>query len=144
MPLAAAGDPGLVAAVLELAPQTAVDRRDARLKAPKQAVRGNPVSVSSDITLVDGKYEPVKLVEEKLFIVSPDKKRKQIKSKEATGMDGSGQYANTFSFTPPEGVTEGNYTLESEVYVNERLAKKSSATLTLARDGNGYQLALSK
>lgn len=102
------------------------------LKAPKQAVRGNPVSVSSNLTLVDGEYEPVKRVEERLYIVSPDNKRKQIKSKEASSMDGGGQYANTFSFTPPEGVAEGKYRIESELYVNERLAKTSATTLMLA------------
>lgn len=112
------------------------------LKAPKQAVRGNPVAVSSSLTLVDGEYEPVKRVEERLFIVSPDNKRKQIKSKDASGIDSGGQYANSFSFTPPEGVAEGNYRLESEVYVNEKLAKKGSANLTLAIHDGQFMLAL--
>lgn len=108
------------------------------LQAPKQVVRGNPVSVNSSLTLVDGATENIQQVEERLFIVDAEGKRKQIKSKEAqnTGMN-AGEYSNSFSFTPPAGVAQGNYRLESELYVNNKLAKTAKAPMTLAYDANG-------
>jgi hypothetical protein len=108
------------------------------ISAPKQVVRGNNVSVNSSITVVDGKQQSVDRVEEKLFIVDSDGQRKQIKSKEAknTGMNQGGEYANSFSFTPPTGVAQGNYRLESEVYVNDKLAKTAKAPIVLAYETN--------
>lgn len=103
------------------------------LSAPKEAVRGKPVSVNSSITVVDGRNQSVDRVQEKLFIVNSNGDRKQIKTKEAQeGMNGGGEYSNTFSFTPPTGVAEGNYHLESEVYVNDKLAKTAKTPLVLA------------
>jgi len=104
------------------------------ITAPKQAVRGNAVEVNSAITVVDGRKQSVDRVEEKLFIVDSDGQRKQIKSKEAknTGMDHGGEYENSFSFTPPTGVAQGNYRLESEVYVNDKLAKTAQAPIVFA------------
>jgi len=104
------------------------------ISAPKQVVRGNNVSVNSEITVVDGRKQSVDRVEEKLFIVDSDGQRKQIKSKEArnTGMNQGGEYQNSFSFTPPTGVAQGNYRLESEVYVNDKLAKTAKAPIEIA------------
>lgn len=109
------------------------------LQAPKQAVRGNPVAVNSSITVVDGRHQAVNSVEEKLYIVNSSGERKQIKSKQAQGSDMSsgGAYSNSFSFTPPAGVAEGSYRLESEVYVNDKLAKTAKAPMVLARDDDG-------
>lgn len=108
------------------------------LKAPRKAVRGNPVSVNSDITVVDGRKQTVNSVEEKLYIVNNAGERKQIKSKQASGgINAGGEYSNSFSFTPPSGVAEGSYRLESEVYVNDKLAKTAKAPIVLARDNNG-------
>lgn len=109
------------------------------ISAPKQVVRGNNVSVKSAITVVDGRQQSIDRVEEKLFIVDSDGQRKQIKSKEAknTGMSQGGEYANSFSFTPPSGIAQGNYRLESEVYVNDKLAKTAKAPIVFARSANG-------
>lgn len=113
------------------------------ISAPKQAVRGNNVSVKSSITVVDGRQQTVDRIEEKLFIVDSAGQRKQIKSKEAqsTGMNQGGEYANSFSFTPPTAVAQGNYRLESEVYVNDKLAKTAKAPIVLASDANNLLLA---
>jgi len=104
------------------------------ITAPREVVRGNNVSVNSAITVVDGRKQSVDRVEEKLFIVDSEGQRKQIKSKEAknTGMNQGGEYENTFSFTPPTGVAQGNYRLESEVYVNDKLAKTVRAPIVFA------------
>ena len=104
------------------------------ISAPRQVVRGNNVSVNSAITVVDGRQQAVDRIEEKLFIVDSKGQRKQIKSKEAksAGMKQGGEYANTFSFTPPAGVAQGNYRLESEVYVNDKLAKTAKAPIVFA------------
>jgi len=107
------------------------------ISAPKQVVRGNNVSVNSAITVVDGRKQSVDKVEEKLFIVDSDGQRKQIKSKEAQSMDQGGEYENSFSFTPPTGVAQGNYQLESEVYVNDKLAKTAKAPIEIAYDQSG-------
>jgi hypothetical protein len=109
------------------------------LSAPKQVVRGNNVSVNSAITVVDGRQQSVERIEEKLFIVDSEGQRKQIKSKDAknTGMTQGGEYANSFSFTPPTGVAQGNYRLESEVYVNDKLAKTAKAPIVFAYENNG-------
>jgi len=109
------------------------------LQAPKNAVRGNPVAVNSSITVVDGRHQTVDSVSEKLYIVNSSGERKQIKSKQAqdSGMNSGGAYSNSFSFTPPTGVAEGSYRLESEVYVNDKLAKTAKAPIMLARDDNG-------
>lgn len=109
------------------------------LQAPKNAVRGNPVSVNSSITVVDGRKQAVDSVSEKLYIVNNSGERKQIKSKQAqdSGMNSGGAYSNSFSFTPPTGVAEGSYRLESEVYVNDKLAKTAKAPIMLSRDENG-------
>jgi len=114
------------------------------ITAPKQVVRGNNVSVNSEITVVDGRKQSVDRVEEKLFIVDSDGQRKQIKSKEAksAGMNQGGEYQNSFSFTPPNGVAQGNYRLESEVYVNDKLAKTAQAPIEIAYTNGGVAIAL--
>lgn len=115
------------------------------LHAPHQAVRGKPVNVNSEIVVVDGSSQSVSSVEEKLYIVSSENKRKQIKSKEAqnSNMSSGGEYSNNFAFTPPEGVAQGNYRLESELYVNNKLAKTASAPVVIAYDDSGVvQIAL--
>lgn len=102
------------------------------ISAPRQVVRGNNVSVNSSMTVVDGRKQSVDRVEEKLFIVDSDGQRKQIKSKEAKSLDQGGEYENSFSFTPPTGVAQGNYQIESEVYVNDKLAKTAKAPIVFA------------
>lgn len=116
------------------------------LQAPKQAVRGNPVAVNSSITVVDGRNQTVDSVSEKLYIVNSSGERKQIKSKQAQGdeMNSGGAYSNSFSFTPPTGVAEGSYRLESEVYVNDKLAKTAKTPITLARDKHGAMTIASR
>lgn len=111
------------------------------LKAPKQTVRGNAVAVNSSITIVEGRQQSVNSVEEKLYIVNSAGERKQIKSKQASsGINSGGAYSNSFSFTPPTGVAEGSYRLESEVYVNDKLAKTARTPIVLARTGQGEVL----
>jgi hypothetical protein len=110
---------------------------DYSLQAPHQAVRGNNVVVTSSMTLVDGRDEPIRQVEEKLFVVSPDNKRKQIKSKEAQATSEGGEYSNSFAFTPPSGLAQGSYHLESELYVNDKLAKTASTPIVLASNSVG-------
>lgn len=107
------------------------------LNAPRRVVRGSSVEVNSTIAVVDGQYEPVSSMEEKLFIVSPDGKRKQLKTKAPMSLDGGGEYSNSFAFTPPQGAPEGAYTLQSELYVNQKLAEKSATPLQLAYDDRG-------
>jgi len=114
------------------------------LQSPRQATRGNNVVVNSTVTLVDGQNEPVNRVEEKLYIISADGKRREIKSKaaQASGSEG-GEYTNTFGFTPPSGLSEGNYRLESEVYVNNKFAQKAKAPLMITYNSSGLmQIAL--
>jgi hypothetical protein len=127
----------------KLPPQPAVTSYS--LSAPKQVVRGNPVSVNSSITVVDGSSQSVKNVEEKLFITNENGERKQIKTKDAqASMNSGGEYSNSFSFTPPNGVAEGSYRLESEVYVNDQLAKTAQAPIVLALNGNVMTVAFAK
>jgi hypothetical protein len=106
------------------------------LSAPRSAVRGQAVNVNSAITVVDGQSQPIRSIEEKLYIVSPDGKRKALKTKAPMSLDGGGEYNNSFSFSPPEGAPEGSYKLESELYINEKIADKSSTPMRLAYDAN--------
>lgn len=60
-------------------------------------------------------------------------------------MSQGGEYANSFSFTPPTGVAQGNYRLESEVYVNDKLAKTAKAPIVFAYEANNAMVvALNK
>jgi hypothetical protein len=110
------------------------------ISVPRNVVRGNVVNVDSSMTVVDGQYEPINAMEEKLYIVSPDGKRKALKSKAPMDLTGGGEYSNSFSFTPPQGAPEGMYTLESELYINQKLADKTKANMQLAYDGHGAMM----
>lgn len=108
------------------------------LQAPRQAVRGNAVTINSAMTVVDGAAEPASKIEEKLFIVDADGRRNLIKSKTPDGMNGGGEYANTFTIPHlKDDLKQGNYRLDSELYVNEKLAKTASSQMMIAYDSNG-------
>lgn len=94
-----------------------------------QAVRGKPFTVNTEVELVNGRYQQVHEVREQIVLLDPQGKpfkngTKPLESNSATG----GRFANSFELTLPPGVSQGVYSMKTNLYVN--------GTLVASRDLN--------
>jgi uncharacterized lipoprotein YmbA len=87
-----------------------------------QAVRGKPFTVNTEVELVNGRYQQVHEVKEDIVLLNPQGEpfkngTKPLESSNATG----GRFANTFELTLPPGVSQGVYSMKTNLYVNGTL-----------------------
>lgn len=105
------------------------------------AARGKDnIKISSNSIIVDGASQPVTKVEEKLVIVDQQGNKKPISTKSPTNKSG-GEYVNTFEITPPEKMAEGKYKIESDIYVNGKLASQTGGSINVVYRDNEIMLA---
>jgi len=99
------------------------------VQASSQAVRGKPFTVNTEVELVNGRYQQIHDVKEQIVLLDPEGKpfkngTKPLESNSATG----GRFANSFELTLPPGVSQGVYSMKTNLFVN--------GTLVASRDLN--------
>lgn len=103
---------------------------------PNQTVKANEsITVKSDLTVVEGRAEPLKRVQEKLILKDSNGKvmRELVKDVQTSGSQdfASGGFENSFSWKFPANVSKGRYVLDTEVLVNGKTVANNSRVIQL-------------
>lgn len=86
---------------------------------PGQTVQaGSAATMQSRITVLQGTQGSVPQIKEQLTLFSPEGKQLSTVTKDATSIDGTGEYQTDFVFNLPKGIQEGRYTVQSTLYMN--------------------------
>lgn len=86
---------------------------------PGQTVQaGGEATMQSRITVLQGTHGAVPQLKEQLTLYSPEGKQLSTVTKDATSVDGTGEYQTDFVFNLPKGIQEGRYTVQSTLYMN--------------------------
>lgn len=106
-----------------------------------QVVSGNPVKVQSTIRAVSGTGEPIREIREVLVAYAPDGKEFKRGEKVVDTTGGSGEFSNNFTLRLPQGAPEGNYRLQTDIYLNGKLASTNNADFSLVQAGQQRAVA---
>lgn len=103
---------------------------------PNQTVQAQEnITVKSDLTVIEGRAEPLQSVQEKLILKDANGKvmREIVKDVQTTGSQGfgSGGFENSFSWKFPANVSKGRYVLDTEVLVNGKTVANNSRVIQL-------------
>lgn len=100
---------------------------------PNGAVKpGEAIKVHSTIRAVSGTQEPIHEVKEELVAYAPSGEEFKRGEKRVNDVAGSGEYANSFTLTLPQGAPQGIYKLETKVYVNGKPVSRKQTSVQLA------------
>lgn len=100
-----------------------------------QIISGNPVKVQSTIRAVSGTGESIREIREVLVAYAPDGKEFKRGEKVVDTTGGSGEFSNSFTLRLPQGAPEGNYRLQTDIYLNGKLASTNNANFSLVQAG---------
>lgn len=115
---------------------------------PGRPVRAEePAKIESVVSVVSGATSKLQSLQENVVLLSPSgeeirRSTKNITVKAPNGTDevaDSGEYANSFSFKFPKGVSQGIYRFKTELIVNGQKMAESGGTLQLVSSGGGDQ-----
>lgn len=103
---------------------------------PNQIVQAQEnITVKSDLTVIEGRLEPLQRVQEKFILKDSNGKvmRELVKDVQTAGSQefGSGSFENSFSWKFPTNVSKGRYVLDTEVLVNGKKVANNSRVITL-------------
>lgn len=100
--------------------QPTVVNYSAGLSAP-DVQRGQKFKVQSAVEVVDGSVQPVRSVREELVVYTPDGNpiSNAPTSKPFQAKTG-GRYENAFELTLPQGISQGQYAIKTDLFVNEQ------------------------
>ncbi|TCM67530.1 hypothetical protein EC844_10844 [Acinetobacter calcoaceticus] len=103
---------------------------------PNQTVQAQQnIIVKSDLTVIEGRSEPLSRVQEKLILKDPNGKviRELVKDVQTSGSSeyGSGGFENSFTWKFPANVSKGRYVLDTEVLVNGQKVAHNSRVINL-------------
>jgi len=74
---------------------------------------GKPVEMQSQIVVLNGSRAAAPQLAETLTLFGPDGKQLSSVTKQATDINGSGEYQTSFNFNLPQGIQDGRYTVHS-------------------------------
>lgn len=107
--------------------------------------RGKPFKVNSTVELVNGRNEPIREVREQLVLL--DTKGQPVKNGtkpvETTNAS-AGRYENSFELKLPEGVSQGVYPLQTNLYVNGKLAASRDLRTQVVINDDGAVLVATR
>lgn len=103
---------------------------------PNQVVQAQQdITVKSDLTVIEGRSEPLTRVQEKLILKNENGKvlRELVKDVQTSGSQefSSGSFENSFTWKFPTNVSKGKYVLDTEVLVNGNKVANNSRIITL-------------
>jgi predicted lipid-binding transport protein (Tim44 family) len=86
---------------------------------PATTVRsGSSAQMQSRVTVISGTRDASPKLKEQLTLYSPDGKALSTVNKQATAVDGTGEYETNFKFDLPKGIEEGRYTMRSTLFMD--------------------------
>lgn len=100
--------------------RTTVLQYETTLEEAGRVSPGQKLVVSSTIEIVQGTTERQVVVEEELRLSRPDGSELRTARKTANEIKGGGQYKTTFIVTLPEGVAQGQYPVQTTLFINGR------------------------
>jgi hypothetical protein len=110
--------------------QTIVKVYDVNVVPSPVAQIGKEITVSSRVEVVSGARDPVSKIEEHLVLLDPE--GKEFKRKPNVISDTGGRYSNTFIFKLPEGAPQGQYTVRTVLFVNQKQVGGKQGNLQMA------------
>lgn len=110
-----------------------VDAYQSDLLPGKTVQAGSSVTMQSRITLVRGTAGDAPQLKEQLTLYAPDGKQLTTVTKDATSIQGTGEYQTNFDFNLPKGIQEGRYTVQSTLYMGgEKIRSNDVPMLVVA------------
>ena len=97
---------------------------------PGQTVKsGSKAAMQSRVTLIRGTRDAAPQLKEQLTLFSPEGKELTTVTKDATAIDGTGEYETNFDFNLPRGIQEGRYTMRSALYMDGRQVRSNEVPM---------------
>ena len=97
---------------------------------PGQTVKsGSKAAMQSRVTLIRGTSDVAPQLKEQLTLFSPEGKQLTTVTKDATAIDGTGEYETNFDFNLPKGIQEGRYTMRSALYMDGRQVRTNEVPM---------------
>jgi hypothetical protein len=97
---------------------------------PGQTVEsGGKATMQSRVTLVRGTRGEAPQLQEQLTLLSPEGKELTSVTKDATAINGTGEYETNFDFNLPKGIQEGRYTVRSSLYMDGRKVRTNDVPM---------------
>lgn len=128
----------------QLPSRSTVTRYDTSLDSGGRVSPGSKLVVSSNIEVVQGTSDKAVVIEEELKLNRPDGTELKTIRKRANDNTSAGAYRTTYSVTMPEGVQQGQYPIQTALYVNgERMAGKN-LQMQVVQGLQGIVIALSE
>lgn len=110
----------------QLPTRSTVTRYDTSIDSGGRVSPGNKLVLNSNIEVVKGTTDKELVVEEELRMNRPDGSELRKVRKKANEIQGAGGYSTTYSIGMPEGVPQGEYPIQTALYVNgERAAGRN-------------------
>ena len=102
----------------QLPTRSAVTRYETNLDSGGVVRPGNRMVVNSEIEVVQGTADNNPVIEEELRLSRPDGRELKRIRKKANANEGAGGFSTTFSLSMPEGVPQGQYPIQTVLYLN--------------------------
>jgi hypothetical protein len=102
---------------------------------------GNPMTIRSQIVVVDGQNQSKPPEIEEAVVVQHDGKSIASAKKPANQGSGAGAYETQFVLKMPEGVPQGYYPVQTALFVDGRQVATRSLSVQIVRQENGEMLA---
>lgn len=90
---------------------------------------GSKAAMQSRVTLIRGTQAAAPQLKEQLTLFSPDGKQLTTVTKDATAIDGTGEYETNFDFNLPKGIQDGRYTMRSALYMDGRKVRTNEVPM---------------
>lgn len=100
--------------------------------APSSTVKaGTQAEMQSKIVVVNGTRDAAPKLSETLTLYSPDGKQLSTVTKQASDINGTGEYQTSFSFNLPKGIKEGRYMVRSTLHMNDQAVSSNEVPMTV-------------
>lgn len=97
---------------------------------PASTVRsGSSAQMQSRVTVISGTRDESPQLKEQLTLYSPDGKVLSTVNKQATAVDGTGEYETNFKFDLPKGIEEGRYTMRSTLFMDGKQVRTNEVPM---------------
>ena len=97
---------------------------------PGETVKsGSKAAMQSRVTLIRGTHDAAPQLKEQLTLFSPEGKQLTTVTKDATAIDGTGEYETNFDFNLPKGIQDGRYTMRSALYMDGRQVRTNEVPM---------------
>lgn len=94
-------------------------------------VMGSQAQVESKLTVVQGRDAPLPKVAEHVVMFAPNGHRLTEFTRQATAVDGSGEYQTSIAFPMPKGAVLGRYTIQTTAILNGKPVRTNTVSMVV-------------